>query len=46
MTAESAPASLTGNGENTQGLTNTKSMHISALRKRLTMMGLFFKYLC
>jgi hypothetical protein len=43
---KSTPASLTGSQENTQGLTNTTTTPTSALKKKLTMMGLFFKYLC
>jgi hypothetical protein len=43
---ESAHTSLTGSGANTQGLTNTLSTCMSALRKRLTMIVLFFRYLC
>ena len=35
-----------GNGESTQGLTNTSSMLTSALRRRLTKIVLFFRYLC
>ena len=42
----SAPKSLTGVGESTQGLTNTLSTAMLVLRKKLTMMGLFIKYLC
>ena len=38
--------SSTGNQENTRGLTNIKHTLILALRKKLTMTGLFFKYLC
>jgi len=43
---ESAHTSSTGSGASTQGLTNTLSTCMSALRKRLTMIVLFFKYLC
>ena len=43
---ESAPASLTGSGASTRGLTNTLSTCMLALRKKLTMIVLFFKYLC
>ncbi len=46
MMEESAPTSLTGGGANTQGLTNTLSTCMSALRKRLIMIVLFFRYLC
>ena len=46
LTAELPLPSLDGSGVNTQGLTNTLSMRISALRKRLTMTVLFFRYLC
>jgi hypothetical protein len=42
----SARKSLIGNGASTQGLTNMLSTAMSRLRKRLTMMVLFFKYLC
>jgi len=35
-----------GDGESTKGLTNTKSTVTSPLRKRLTMMVDFFRYLC
>jgi hypothetical protein len=35
-----------GLGEHTRALTNTTTTVTSRLRKKLTMMGLFFKYLC
>jgi hypothetical protein len=43
---ESVQESLTGNGEHTRARTNMLSTRILALRKKLTMMVLFFKYLC
>jgi hypothetical protein len=42
----SIPEYSIGNQESTQGLTNTLSTAMLALRKKLTMMVLFFKYLC
>jgi hypothetical protein len=45
-TGLSTQPSLDLSKENTQGQTNTQSTLISRLRKRLTMTGLFFKYLC
>jgi len=42
----SPQAKKVGHGENTQGLTNTHNTVTSRFRKKLTMMGLFFKYLC
>jgi len=42
----SHPLKKDGHGENTQGLTNTTTTAISRLRKKLTMMGLFLRYLC
>jgi hypothetical protein len=45
-TEKSAPLSLDGSLETTTELTNTPNTLISALRKKLTMMGLFFRYLC
>jgi hypothetical protein len=46
LMGSSTQASLTGNQENTQGLTNITTTRISALKKKLTMTRLFFKYLC
>jgi len=43
---ESAPLFLGGSGASTQGLTNTITMCISALRKKLIYWVNFIKYLC
>jgi len=43
---ESARQSSDGSGESTRAQTHTRNTLISALRKRLTMMVLFIKYLC
>jgi hypothetical protein len=45
-TSESAPVKRDGLGENTMESHPTTITRISALRKKLTMMGLFFRYLC
>ena len=44
--AGSVQESSIGNGEHTRARTNMLSTHISALKKKLIMMGLFIKYLC
>ena len=46
LTAGLRLPSLTGNGATTQGLTNTFTTCMSALRKKLTFWVSFFRYLC
>jgi hypothetical protein len=46
LTSESAPAKKVGLGENTMESHLTTTTRTSALRKKLTMTRLFFKYLC
>jgi hypothetical protein len=46
LTSESAPVKRIGLGENTTESHPMTTTRISALRKKLTMTRLFFKYLC